>query len=67
METELDGYIGRGLRHGNLVQYLSMHHTLSDNKIIVEVRGRREGGVNGFFKVKFQNSSFYLTNQVIGE
>ncbi|CAI8051833.1 eIF-2-alpha kinase GCN2 [Geodia barretti] len=44
METELDGYIGRGLRHGNLVQYLSMHHNLSDNKIIVEVVMEYVGG-----------------------
>ena len=38
METELEGYLGRGLRHGNLVQYLSMQHHLSNNKIVVEVR-----------------------------
>ena len=62
METELDGYMGRGLRHGNLLQYLSMHHNLSDNKIIVEVRGRREGGVNGFFKSKVKFLSYQPSN-----
>ena len=42
METELEGYLGRGLRHGNLVQYLSMTHQLSDNKIVVEVRVHKD-------------------------
>ena len=37
MEGELDGYLGRGLRHANLVQYLSMYHHLINNKITVEV------------------------------
>ena len=37
VETELEGYLSRGLHHSNLVQYLSMHHHLSDSKITVEV------------------------------
>ena len=37
IEAELEGYLGRGLRHGNLLQYLSIQHEHINNKINVEV------------------------------
>ena len=35
--AELEGYLGRGVRHSNLLQYLSIQHQHVENKITVEV------------------------------
>ena len=37
IEAELEGFLSRGLRHSNLLQYLSIQHQYTHSKINVEV------------------------------